>query len=171
MRELKREKRENLRGIAWDRAWDRAQMKDNEKVSELRELTARACHVIIINDYWSEVEVSLGFSFCSFFWPLIIDEVCSLIVLSLAAPLLNFLLTWNYNKYLLLSHSVLVVVCLGIFLVFVCFLDHQGKKIVKPRHQTPKPKNTKPRGLGLTLKSHRPPPHPITFKHEGGVKQ
>ena len=119
-----------------------------------------SCHVVVIRVVRVGVEVSLGFSFCSFFWPLIIDEVCSLIVLSLAAPLLNFLLTWNYNKYLLLSHSVLVVVCLGIFLVLVCFLDHQGKKIVKPRHQTPKPQNTKPRGLGLTLKSHRPPPPP-----------
>ena len=38
----------------------------------------------------------------------------------------------------------------------------------------PKPKNLKPRGLGLTLKSYGPPttpPHPITFKHKGGVPQ
>ena len=42
--------------------------------------------------------------------------------------------------------------------------------IVKPWPQTLSPKNPKPRGLGLTLKSHRPPPpHPITFKHEGRV--
>ena len=43
-----------------------------------------------------------------------------------------------------------------------------------PKPLSPKPKNPKPRGLGLTLKSCRPPPtttHPITFKHEGGVPQ
>ena len=34
----------------------------------------------------------------------------------------------------------------------------------------PKPLAPKPRGLGLTLKSHGPlHHHPITFKHEGGV--
>ena len=47
-----------------------------------------------------------------------------------------------------------------------------------PKPLAQKPKNPKPRGLGLTLKSHgppphqpTPPPHPITFKHEGGVPQ
>jgi len=43
-----------------------------------------------------------------------------------------------------------------------------------PKPLSPKPKNPKPRGLGLTLKSHGPPPPhptttPITFKHEGRV--
>ena len=42
-----------------------------------------------------------------------------------------------------------------------------------PKPLAPKPKKNK-RGLGLTLKSHGPPPHhptppPITFKHEGEV--
>ena len=41
-----------------------------------------------------------------------------------------------------------------------------------PKPLAPKPQNPKPRGLGLTLKSYRPPPpHPITFKHDGGVPQ
>ena len=42
-----------------------------------------------------------------------------------------------------------------------------------PKPLAPKHKNPKPRGLGLTIKSHRPPPphHPITFKHDGGVPQ
>ena len=48
-------------------------------------------------------------------------------------------------------------------------LSSPGPKPLAPKPQ--KPKNLKPRGLGLTLKSHGPPPHPITFKHEGGVPQ
>ena len=58
--------------------------------------------------------------------------------------------------------------------------------IVKPWPQTLSPKplfsKAKPKGLGLTLKSHGKPPHhpntpphhptpPKTFKHEGGVPQ
>ena len=46
----------------------------------------------------------------------------------------------------------------------------------KPLVPNPLVRNHKPRGLGLTLKSHRPPPpppppppHPLTFKHEGRV--
>ena len=43
--------------------------------------------------------------------------------------------------------------------------------IVKPKSEVPKSKvpKAKPKGLGLTLKSHGPPPPhpPITFKHEG----
>ena len=38
-----------------------------------------------------------------------------------------------------------------------------------PKPLALKPKTLKPRVLGLTLKSYGPPPHPITFKHEGGV--
>ena len=42
--------------------------------------------------------------------------------------------------------------------------------IVKPKSEVPK---SRPKGLGLTLKSHGPPPHPthppLTFKHEGGL--
>ena len=51
--------------------------------------------------------------------------------------------------------------------------------IVKPRPKSKTPKaqpqpsqiqsKSVPKGLGLTLKSYGPPPHPITFKHEGGL--
>ena len=53
---------------------------------------------------------------------------------------------------------------------FLC-LDNTSDpySIVKPRPQTLCPKTPKPRGLGLKVKSHGPPPHPITFKHEGRV--
>ncbi len=50
-----------------------------------------------------------------------------------------------------------------------------GEEIVKPESEVLKSKVPKyrPKGLGLTLKSHGPPLHPtpptppITFKHEG----
>ena len=45
-------------------------------------------------------------------------------------------------------------------------------------NSSPKPLVSKPKGLGLTLKYYGPPPHhpttqphPMTFKHEGGVPQ
>ena len=44
--------------------------------------------------------------------------------------------------------------------------------VVKPESEVPKSKvpKSRPKGLGLTLKSHgppTPPPPPITFRHEG----
>ncbi len=44
---------------------------------------------------------------------------------------------------------------------------HEGitlKQIVKAESEVPK---SRPKGLGLTLKSHGPPTPSITFKHEG----
>ena len=56
------------------------------------------------------------------------------------------------------------VMCRQIHWLRLVFLSSPG-----PKPLSPKPKNPKLRGLGLTLKSHGPPTHPpITFKHEGG---
>ena len=52
-----------------------------------------------------------------------------------------------------------------------------NRLIVKPKSEVPKSKvpNSRPKGLGLTLKSHGPPHHPphppLTFKHEGVLWQ
>ena len=64
---------------------------------------------------------------------------------------------YKVNKYLIKKHSITIYINLSLM------------SIVKPKSEVPKSKvlKSRPKGLGLTLKSHGPPIHPpITFKHE-----